>query len=72
MTSKKRKEKLAHIHTQIHAIEDELIQLNGLVKALQQILPDGNAHICVTNALEDRLECLQKHFYEHWKTLTNK
>lgn len=59
------------IHKQLHAFEDEIIQINGLIHALQQILPDGT-HTCVADALEERLERLQKYFYEHWETLTNK
>lgn len=60
---------MSTIHKQLHKLEEELIQICGLMKALQQLLPDGSAHGCVTNALEEKLEALQQHFYMHWELL---
>jgi hypothetical protein len=56
-------------HEQLHEIESTLIQIYGLMEALQIVLPDGDAHTCVANALEDRLRCLQQQFYQHWDTI---
>ncbi|WP_168796335.1 hypothetical protein [Flagellimonas onchidii] len=44
--------------------------MDGLMKALQQVLPDGEVHNTVADALEQRLECFQKQFYHHWETLS--
>ena len=57
------------IHKHLHELEEELIQINGLMKALQILLPDGAAHTCVANALEERLKCLEQKFYEHWQSI---
>lgn len=54
----------------LHELEDALIQINGLMLALQKILPDGSAHNCVANELEQRLQGFQVHFYEYWKILS--
>ncbi|AXG72996.1 hypothetical protein DVK85_01595 [Flavobacterium arcticum] len=54
-------------YEQLHEMEEDLIQLQGLLKALQLLLPDGAAHDCVLNALEKRLALLQQHFYEYWE-----
>lgn len=62
---------MSRVHKQLHALEDEVIQIGGLIKALQQILPEGSEHTCVTNAIEVRFECLQEQFYEHWESLVN-
>ncbi|WP_339608494.1 hypothetical protein [uncultured Roseivirga sp.] len=59
------------ICAQLHAIEDDLMQINGLMAALQKIQPDDGASTCVVNAIEDRLEHFQTKFYDHWKHLTN-
>jgi len=67
VTTKKGR-KMPRIRMQLHALEDELIQINGLMSALQHILPDGK-HTCVADSIEQRLEDFQKHFYEHWETL---
>jgi hypothetical protein len=57
------------VHQSLHDLEAQLIEINGLMSALQQILPDGAAHTCVANALDDRLQKLQGHFTEHWQIL---
>ncbi|GLB54171.1 hypothetical protein NBRC110019_32120 [Neptunitalea chrysea] len=62
---------MKHTYEELHKIEEELIQIQGLFKALQLLLPDGEAHDCVMNALEERLEQLQKHFYEYWERLAH-
>ena len=37
-----------------------------IYKDLQKLLPDGSAHNCVANALEERLKGFEKLFYEAW------
>lgn len=51
-------------YKQFHELEDELIQIIGLMKALQILLPDGSTHTCVANALAARLDNFQKLFYQ--------
>lgn len=48
----------------LHELEDELIQIMGLMKAVQILIPDKSELICVANALEERLNGFEKHFYE--------
>ena len=62
---------MSHIHKQLHKLEEELIQITGLMIALQKLLPDGSAHNCVTNALERRLQDFKQHFYEFWEVLVD-
>jgi hypothetical protein len=57
------------VHQSLHDLEAQLIEINGLMSALQQILPDGAAHTSVTNALDDRLQKLHRQFTEHWQIL---
>jgi hypothetical protein len=54
------------IYKDLQKLEEELIQINGLLFALQKLLPDGSAHNCVANALEERLKGFEKLFYEAW------
>ncbi|MFY0601642.1 MAG: hypothetical protein JXR03_18355 [Cyclobacteriaceae bacterium] len=63
---------MSRIHKQLHMLEDEIIQISGLIKALQQILPDSSEHTCLTNAIEERFDRLSEQFYELWKILTYK
>ncbi len=60
------------IHSQLHTLEDGLIQIDGLVRALKRVQPDDGPSACITNAIEDRLAQLQEQFYEHWRALSNK
>lgn len=62
---------MKHTYEELHKMEDELIQIQGLFKALQLLLTDSEAHDCVMNALEERLDCFQKHFYEYWESLAH-
>ena len=55
------------ISTQLHELEDLLIQINGLVEALQQIQPDDGASACVLNIIEEKIGLLQSAFYKHWE-----
>ncbi len=57
------------MYEQLHEMEEDLIQIQGLLKALQLLLPDGAAHDCVVAALEKRLAELQKRFYGYWEGL---
>lgn len=57
------------IYEQLHEMEEDLIQLQGLLKASKQLLPDEEAHYCVMNALEERFVLLQQHFYGYWEGL---
>ncbi|MEM0941568.1 MAG: hypothetical protein AAF600_17730 [Bacteroidota bacterium] len=56
-------------HAQLHLLEDEIIQISGLIKALQLLLSDDSATTCTTNAISERLERLEKQFYKYRKTL---
>ena len=58
---------MSSVHKQLHKLEKELIQINGLMLALQKILPDGSAHNCVVNELEKRLQGFEQYFYEFWE-----
>ena len=62
---------MSKIHRNLHDLETELIEINGLMEALQRVLPDGAVHTCVTNTLEERLRCLQRRFYEHWEMVVD-
>jgi SepF-like predicted cell division protein (DUF552 family) len=57
------------IYKDLQKLEEELIQINGLVLALQELMPDGSAHNCVANELEERLKNFQGYFYEFWEKL---
>ena len=57
-------------YKQLHVLEDHLIEINGLIRALQKVLPDGDAHVCIANALEDGSEHFQEQFYLHWDSIT--
>lgn len=56
-------------HQSLHELERRLIEINGLMQALQQVLPDGAAHACVANALTEKIKRLEQGFYEHWNDL---
>jgi hypothetical protein len=58
---------MSHNYKHLHELEDQLIQIMGLMKALQILLPDGKAHTCVADELENRLREFEKKFYEGWK-----
>ncbi len=58
------------INKHLHEIEEELIQLAGLIKALQVIETDNSAIVCTTNAIDHQLRKLEHAFYGHWQTLT--
>lgn len=60
---------MSHIHKQLHKLEEELIQITGLMIALQKLMPDGSAHNCVANTLEKRLQDFKQYFYEFWDAL---
>lgn len=62
---------MSSVHKQLHKLEKELIQINGLMEALQITLPDGNAHSCVANELEERLQHFQRYFYDFWEVTSN-
>ncbi len=58
------------MYKKLHELEKELIQMNGLMLALQKLPPDENAHTCVANELEERLERFNKQFYEFWRMVS--
>ena len=64
-------EKALDTNTLLHDLEEDLIQIVGLVKALQHIQPDHNTSNCLVKALEEKTASLQKHFYHLWNTLTH-
>ena len=51
----------------LHEMEEDLIQIQGLLKASKQLLPDEEAHYCVMNAVEERFTLLQQRFYGYWE-----
>ncbi len=57
------------LHQSLHSLEAQIIEINGLMSALQTLLPDGAAHTCVANAIEDKLKGLDQLFSEHWAML---
>lgn len=59
-------------YAQLHKIEEELIQVSGLIKALQKIQTDDGAATCVTLAISEKVEQLQHHFYLHWESFARK
>ncbi|CAM1360861.1 hypothetical protein TPENAI_20081 [Tenacibaculum litopenaei] len=61
---------ISTIYKKLHVLEKELIQINGLMLALQKLLPDGNVHTCVANELEERLGRFNKQFYEFWEMVS--
>lgn len=58
------------VYKKLHDLEKELIQIYGLMLALQKLLPDGSAHTCVAVELEERLEDFKTHFYEFWEMVS--
>lgn len=63
---------MPNTHQQLHELESQLIEIYGLMEALQVLLPDGAKHTCVANALEDRLRRLQQQFYMLWDSVVVK
>ena len=61
---------MPHIHKELHELESKLIQILGLMQALQETMPDGNAHICIANELEIRLGEFHERFQDCWGALT--
>lgn len=57
------------IYKDLQKLEEELIQINGLLLALQKLMPDGSSHNCVANELEKRLKSFQGYFYAFWENL---
>ena len=60
------------IYKQLHKLEDELIQLKGLMNALQLLPNDRGASICLMNVISERFQILQNQFYLHWETILRK
>jgi SepF-like predicted cell division protein (DUF552 family) len=60
---------VSSIYKDLQKLEEELIQINGLLLALQKLMPDGSAHNCVANELEKRLKSFQGYFYAFWENL---
>ncbi len=60
---------MSHVHKKLHDLESKLIQIIGLMAALQETMPDGNAHSCVANELELRLKEFHDTFQEAWEEL---
>ena len=57
------------IHQHLHALEEDLIQLRGLLKALLILDCDEGAIIASLNALTQRFGTLEEHFYELWQEI---
>ena len=55
-----------HIHKQLHALEDDIIQTGGLLKALQALDCDDGAQISLVQALETQFQSLEQNFYKLW------
>ncbi len=54
-------------YKQLHELEEQLIQIVGLMKALQILLPDGDSHTCVANKFEESILDFEKYFYKFWR-----
>ena len=54
------------VHQYLHTLEDNIIQIGGLLKALHALDCDDGAHISVTQAMDDQFKLLQQHFYILW------
>ncbi len=60
---------MTSVLTQIHNMEEELILIEGLVKALQQMLPVDYAQDCVVHTLQQKHKDLHQEFYKLWGTV---
>ena len=56
---------------QLHEIENDLIQIDGLLEALHQVQCDQSAPVCVTIAIRERWVNLKDLFYKYWSNLQN-
>lgn len=59
------------IHEQLHALEDDIIQTAGLLKALQALDCDDAALIAQIQALDKQFQSLEQTFYKLWKELAS-
>jgi len=58
-------------YKKLQKLEDELIQVVGLMEALQLLLPDGSAHSCVADELAIKINRFEQCFYEYWDDLSS-
>lgn len=58
-------------HQQLHALEDDVIQTGGLLKALQALDCDDSAQISLIQALETQFRSLEQNFYKLWDEVTS-
>lgn len=66
------REDTQYLYKSLREMEDMLIELGGLMDALQQLEVESGAQICLTNILDEKLKCFQKHFYTHWDVVHEK
>ena len=59
------------IHEQLHALEDDIIQTAGLLKALHTLDCDDGAVIAQIQALKNQFGLLEQNFYKLWKELAS-
>ncbi len=57
------------IYQQLHHLEDRIIQVNGLMKALQKIACDNDAEVCVMRSLNETLDTMTADFYDLWRCI---
>ncbi len=55
------------IHEQLHTLESDIVQTDGLLKALQTLDCDDAAQISLLQALETQFRSLEQSFYKLWK-----
>ena len=54
---------------QLHDLEDKIIEINGLMKAVQGACDEDSVQICLTNVLAEKIQGLEKGFYAHWQSV---
>lgn len=55
-----------HLHD-LHILEQSIIELEYLVKAMQALSGDDGMRICLLNLTQIRISVLKILFYRHWR-----
>lgn len=55
------------IHEQLHILEEDIIQVRGLLSALQSLDCDDEPSIALLNAIDERFQNLEQNFYRLWE-----
>lgn len=56
--------------TPLHDLEDQIIEIEYLVKALLQLSGDDGVRICLLNTTLEKIEGLKAGFYAYWSCET--